>query len=151
MKTFAKFIGLVVILNLIRYLVGGPIEKLLVLDRLFGAMEKSAAYFNTQFTTLDWATSFFYNFMLWLTITWVFVKMHPLLSGNYIVRSLKVYGLMYLFFASVSAVYMNHYSHPKDFYLYNILDGLIVFPIVAIANGLIYPRLLGKAGAPLSG
>jgi hypothetical protein len=47
---------------------------------------------------------------------------------------------MFLFFASVSAVYMNHYSHPKDFYIYNILDGLVVFPIVAVANGLLYPR-----------
>ena len=35
---------------------------------------------------------------------------------------------------------MNHYSHPKDFYFFNVLDALIVFTIVAVANGLLYPR-----------
>ena len=118
-------------------------EWLLVLDRLFAEMEKHASYFNTEFTAFDWVTSYFYNFMVWLAITWVFHKMHPVLSGNHLVKSLKVYALMYVFFASVSAVYMNHYRHPKAFYLYNLLDALIVFPLVAIANGLLYPRILG--------
>ena len=42
-------------------------------------MARSAACFNTQFTTLDWVTSYFYNFMVWLTIAWVYAKMHPVL------------------------------------------------------------------------
>ena len=144
LSSLIKFLVFVVILNVIRYLLGGPVEKLLILDRLFGAMDMSSSCFNTHFTILDWTTSFFYNFMMWLTFTWVFIKMRPGLSGHEVVKSLKVYGLMLLLFASISAIYMNHYRHPKDFYFYNILDGIIVFPLVAVANGLIYPRLFRK-------
>jgi hypothetical protein len=149
MKFLFKFLALVVALNIVRYVVSWPFEALLIFGPLFGAMEKSAAYFNTNFTSLDWVTSYFYNFMMWLTASWVFVKMHPALNGNYFVKSLKVYGLMYLFFTSLSAIYMNHYSHPKDFYFYNILDGLIAFSIVAVANGWLYPLFFKKVGNPI--
>ncbi|MCI0694063.1 hypothetical protein L0337_18900 [candidate division KSB1 bacterium] len=37
--------------------------------------------------------------------------------------------------------FWNH-LHLKVFYLYSMLDAAILFPIVAVANGLIYPRLL---------
>lgn len=144
LTSFLKFLSLVVILNIIRYLVGGLLEQWLVLPGMFGAMEESAACFNTQFTTFDFATSYFYNFMMWLTISWLFVTMHPVLSGNFVIKSLKVYGLAYLFFVSLSAIYMNHYNHPKDFYLYSLWDGLLIFPLVAMANGLIYPFLFKK-------
>ncbi len=145
-KTLLKFFTLVIILNIIRYVAGFPIEKLFLPKTLFAAMERNSSYFNTNFTTFDWVTSYFYNFMMWLTCTWVFILLQPVLRGNDIMKSLKVFGLMYLFFASISAIYMNHYSHPKDFYLYSMSDGLIVFAIVAIANGLIYPRIF-KDGA----
>lgn len=46
---------------------------------------------------------------------------------------------MVLTFASISAIDMNHYSHPKEFYLYSFFDALLVFPIVAVATGLLYP------------
>jgi hypothetical protein len=48
---------------------------------------------------------------------------------------------MLLFFTSVSAIYMNQYSHSKWFYIWNCLDAVIVFAVGAIANGLLYPRL----------
>ncbi len=140
-RDLVKFLTLVLALNLIRYVFGYPFEKLLIFDPLFGTMERNALCFNTRFTTLDWTTSYFYNFMMWLTITWVFVKMQPRLAGDPVTKSLKVYGLMFLFFTSVSAIYMNHYRHERTFYGYNILDALIVYTLVAVANGLIYPRL----------
>ncbi|MDZ7344389.1 MAG: hypothetical protein ONA90_07725 [candidate division KSB1 bacterium] len=34
---------------------------------------------------------------------------------------------------------MNHYNHPKDFYLYSILDNAMPLTIVVIATGLLYP------------
>ena len=142
--SFVKFLVFVLILNVIRYALGGLIEKFLIFGPLFGAMEKSASCFNTQFSTWDWATSYFYNFMMWFTTAWVFAQMDPVLKGNPVLKSLKVYGLMFLMFASISAIYMNHYRHPKDFYFYNILDALLVFPLVAIANGLLYPLLFKK-------
>jgi hypothetical protein len=57
------------------------------------------------------------------------------------VKSPNVYSLMYMLLVNVSAIYMNHYRHPKNSYAYNILDKLIVFPLVGIVNGIIYPRL----------
>jgi hypothetical protein len=89
--------------------------------------------FNNQFTPTDWATSFFYNFMMWLTATWVFVLMAPGL--------LKAFRLMLMFFVSVSAIYMNHYAHSKWFYIWNSLGAVIVCAVVAVSNGLLYPRI----------
>ncbi len=43
----------------------------------------------------------------------------------------------------LGAASMNHWIHSKVFYFWNILDAAIVFPIVAIANGLLYRRIVG--------
>lgn len=145
-KDLLKFLSFVVALNLVRYFAGYPVEKFFIFDSLVGAMEKSAYCFNTHFTTFDWVTSYFYNFMMWLTVAWVYVKLQRVLTCSDVIKSLKVYGIMYLYFASLSGIYMNHYRHPKTFYFFNVLDGLLVFPIVAVANGLIYP-LLFKEGS----
>ena len=60
-------------------------------------------------------------------------------------KSFKIFGLMCLFFVSVAAVYMNHYTDAvKPFYFFSMIDALIVFLMVALANGLIYPRLFKK-------
>ena len=40
---------------------------------------------------------------------------------------------------------MNHYTDAvKPFYVFSMIDALIVFSIVALANGLIYPKLFKK-------
>ncbi|MFI5176789.1 MAG: hypothetical protein ACHQKY_18165 [Terriglobia bacterium] len=144
MKTFLRFLVLVIALNLVRYVAGIPIEFPLVVNKMSGVMERNASCFNIHFSTLDRTTSYFYNFMMWLTITWVFHLLPPSLRGSFVGKSLKVYGLMFLSFASVSAIYMNHYIHPKSFYVYNIFDALIIFPLVAVANGLLYPLLMTR-------
>lgn len=142
-----RFLLLVVVLNIVRYVVGGPLEAVMILPGLFGEMERHADYFRTEFSTFDWATSYFYNFMVWLVATWVFHISRPAVRGADLAASLKVFGLMWLFFASVSAVYMNHYSHPRAFYAYNIADALLVFALVGVANGLLYRRILGRHAA----
>jgi hypothetical protein len=141
MKTFLKFFALVVLLNVIRYSFAYlPLEQL-AFQPMFGVMNANPAYFNMNFSTSDWATSYLYNFMMWLAFTWVFVLVQPRLKGHPVLRALKVYGLMFLIFASISAIYMNHYAHPKEFYLYSIFDALLVFPVVAVATGLLHPIL----------
>ncbi len=142
-----RFLSLVVVLNVIRYAVGAVIEPALIFPGLFGAMEGASSYFNTSFTTLDWITSYFYNFAVWLTCVWVFHLMRPSLRGNDVAASLKAFGLMWIYFASVSAVYMNHYSHSRAFYGWNIADALMMFTVVAIANGLLYRRFMGAYAA----
>ncbi len=141
MKVFFRLFVLVIVLNLIRYLIIGLIEIPLIFPYLFGEMEQHATYFNMEFTTVDWVTSYFYNFMMWFTIVWLFHLLQPVIVGNDILKSLKVFAIAWIFFASVSAIYMNHYSHPKDFYFWNILDALIVFSAVALANGILYPMV----------
>lgn len=144
MRYFFRFILLVIVLNFIRYAAGMPLERVFIFDGLMGTMADNPSYFNTNFSTVDWVTSYFYNFMMWLTSVWIFDRMHPVFAGGWMAKSLKIFSITWLFFASVSAIYMNHYSHTKMFYIYNILDSLIVFTLVALANGFLYPRLLTK-------
>ena len=144
MGTIPRLLLLTVLLNLVRYLIGGLIEQVTVMPRLLSAMAASPAYFNTAFTPTDWATSFAYNFAMWLTAVIAFHLMRPRLGAGRWAPSLKGFGLMYAGFASVSAIYMNHYSHPKAFYVYSIVDGAIAFGVVALANALLYPRLVER-------
>lgn len=140
MKTVFKFLGLVLILNFIRYFIGGPIEALVLMEQMHAVIPQYPEVFDNNFSTLDFSISLFYNFMLWLTATWVFYLTHPQLQGNFILKSLKVFGLMGLFFVSLAAVYMNHYTADiKTFYLYSMLDAVILFPLVGVANGLLFP------------
>lgn len=142
MKKIGKFILLVFLLNLIRYLIGGPLEALILMEPMHAVMPKFPEVFNTEFSNADFIISLGFNFMLWLTATWVFYLAHPALKGNYIMKSLKIFGLMGLFFISLAAIYMNHYTDPvKPFYLYSMLDAVILFPIVGLANGLLFPWL----------
>lgn len=127
------------ILNILRYYVFGYVEQVIIMGPLFAAMEQSKAYFNNDFQTIDWITSYFYNFIMWFVITIAFHIGQPHIKGHIVLRSLKVYGLMLVMFARISAIYMNHYSHPKDFYIMNILDSVLIFPLVGIANGFLYP------------
>ncbi len=144
MQIALRLLALIFLLNVVRYLVAAPIEQLTVLPGLFEAMEADASTFNTSFTTVDWITSFLYNGVMWAVATVAFHWMHPRLSGGWIAKSLKAYGLMCLFFLSVSAIYMNHYSHPAAFYLYNMGSAVIAYAVVAVANGFLYPRLVTR-------
>lgn len=134
---------LVLLLNLVRYLIGGPLEALFVVENMHAVIPQFPEVFDNDFSNTDFVISLGYNFMLWLTATWMFYLAHPALKGNYIIKSLKVFGLMGLFFVSLAAVYMNHYTDAvKPFYLYSMLDAVILFPIVGVANGVLFPRFL---------
>ena len=146
--TCLRFLALVVALNIIRYVVGGLVEGPLIFPPLFGVMEENATYFNSDFQTIDWVTSYLYNFAMWAIVVWIYYIARPVLSGSEIVRSLKIFGIAFLFFASVSFIYMNHYSHSKDFYLINVADALLMFLLVGLANGLLYPLLMPKGRTP---
>jgi hypothetical protein len=145
--TVVRFLGLVVVLNIVRYVVTAPLETILVFPGLFAAMEASPSYFNTTFGQWEWVTSYAYNFAMWAVAAGVFHLLRPVLRGHDVVASLKAFGLQWAMFAAVSAIYMNHYSHPRDFYLWNILDGVLAFGVVAVTNGLLYRRVMGAAAA----
>lgn len=86
---------------MIRYVIGFPLESVAA-HRLFAEMERHPAIFNNNFTTLDWVTSFFYNFVMWLTAEWIFALLEPRLRGNILLKSFPAYGLMLLFFAALA-------------------------------------------------
>jgi hypothetical protein len=138
-----RFFALVVLLNIVRYVIGFLVEPWIIFPGLFGAMEENSAYFNTSYHTVDWVTSYLYNFGVWLVPAWVHHLARPVLKGTDVIASLKVFGILLLNFAAISAVYMNHYSHPKDFYLWNLLDAVLMFAVVGVANGLLYRRVMG--------
>jgi len=140
---FLRFLGLVVLLNLVRYVIGFLVEPWVIFPGLFHAMEESSAYFNTSFETVDWVTSYLYNFGVWLVPAWLFHLARPVVRGTDVIASLKVFGILLVNFAAISAVYMNHYSHSRDFYLWNILDAVMMFAVVGLANGLLYRRVMG--------
>ncbi len=141
MLRFLKLLGLALLLNLVRYLAGMPIESLTIMEPMHRVMPQFPEVFDTDFTSADFAISLGYNFMLWFTATAVFHLMHPALKGSLLIKSLKSFGLMCLFFVSLAAVYMNHYTDAvKPFYLWSMVDAVIVFTLVALANAFLYPR-----------
>jgi hypothetical protein len=135
-----RLLALTVVLNVIRYVVGGPIEAVTIAEPMHAVMPEYPQVFDVAFTSRDIAVSLGYNFAMWLTAGVVFHLLHPVLRGHMVLRSLQSYGLMALFFCSVAAVYMNHYQDPiKPFYLWSMVDAVIVFTLVGLANGLLYP------------
>lgn len=114
-----KLIALTVMLNLVRYVVIGFVKEIVIVEKIGAAMAASSSYFNLEFSTADWVTSYLYNFVMWLMLTVFFHKTHPFLRGGMILKSLKVYVSTLVVFLSISAIFMNHYSHPQDFYLYD--------------------------------
>lgn len=145
--TIVRFLLLVLLLNVVRYIAAFPLEMMLVFPGLFGAMESAPGVFNVSFTTGDWITSYVYNFILWTVSVFMFHRMAPVVGGKWIIKSVKIFFLPWLLFVSVSAIYMNHYAHTKMFYVYTMLDSVITFGIVAVANGLLYPRIMGKSSS----
>ena len=141
MKTIGKLAALVLLLNVIRYLVGGPLEAITIMEPMHRVMPLYPEVFNTDFTSTDFTISLFYNYMMWFWATIVFHLMHPRLQGPLWARSLKSYLIMAAFFCSLAAVYMNHYSSEiKPFYFWSMIDALILFPLIGLANAVFYPR-----------
>ena len=146
MKNALKLVGLTFVLNLVRYLIGGPIEGITIMEPMHRVMPLYPEVFNNEFGGTDFAVSLFYNFMMWLTAGWVFYLLHPVLRGGFVLKSFKSYGLMCLFFVSLAAIYMNHYTADvKPFYFWSMVDAVIVFTVVALANGFLYPLFFRDA------
>ena len=149
--TALRLLLLVVLLNVARYLVAPLLEAPLVFGPLFAAMDRQPEIFHTEFGTFDWVTSYTYNFVMWLACAWLFHMARPGVRGSDLLASLKVLGVCWLFYASLAAIFMNHYEDQRDFYLWMIVDGAIAFAVVALANGVLYRRVMGRHAAARSG
>lgn len=140
MNTVFRFLVFVVVLNVIRYIVGSPIEALTIMDKMYRIIGDYPTCFDTQFSGMDYILSFLYNFMMWLAAAWIFYMAWPAVTGSWMQKSFKIYGVVCLFFISLAAIYMNHYTAElREFYLFSMADALIIFAIVATANGFLFP------------
>lgn len=140
MKTIAKLAALVVVLNVVRYTVGGFLESFTIMEPMHRVLPRYPEVFDVDFSTTDFATSLVYNYLMWFWAAVAFHLLLPVLRGPLWVRSLKSYGLMAAFFISLAAVYMNHYvAAVKPFYVWSMVDALILFPLVGLANAVVYP------------
>ena len=143
---YIKFIGYVILLNILRYFPGSILESFTILDPMFAIMDQYPDCFGFQ--DEDFPLSFFYNFVMWLSVILTFHIGHRSLKGNMVIRSLIIFGICCLFFISLSAVYMNHFDQGiRQFYIYSIIDGILVFSYMAVVNALIYPRFFKAENA----
>lgn len=151
MNTTAKLAGLVVLLNIVRYTAGGYLEGLTIMEPMHRPLPLFPEAFDQDFTTTDFMISLVYNYAMWFVAAVVFHLLNPVLRGPILVRSLKSYLLMATFFCALAAVYMNHFvAGIRPFYYWSMVDALIVFTVVALANALLYP-LFFRDGVGTSG
>lgn len=146
MPIFLRLFLLVVVHNVVRYVIGGPIESVTIMEPMHRVMPQFPEVFDTDFTSTDFAISLGYNFMLWFSAALAFHLMQPSLPGGWLRKSLAGYGVLCLFFVSLAAVYMNHYTDAvKPFYAWSMVDAVIVFAVVGTANAFLYPRFFPDA------
>ena len=136
--TYLKLFLYTILLNILRYFPGGFIESYTIFKPMHQPMEQYPDCFG--FTAQDFPSSYAYNFLMWLSVILIFHIAHTSLKGKMIYRSIFIFALCFLFFASLSAIYMNHYIHGiRTFYVYSMLDGVILFSLLGIINGYVYP------------
>lgn len=139
-----RLVALTFLLSLVRYLVGGPIEAVTIMAPMHEMIPRFANAFDMNFSSADYAISLAYNFLLWFAAVLQFHLMWPALRGPMIVRSLMSFAASWLAFAGLALVYMNHFDDAlKAFYLWSIVDAAILFPLVGLVNGVLYPMLFG--------
>jgi hypothetical protein len=138
--TFIKLAVLTVLLNLIRYFAGGPIEAMTIAGPMHAPMALHPDVYDNTYTNTDFALSFLYNYGFWFAAVIAIHLMYPRLTGPALMRSLAGWAIMLFFFVSVAAVYMNHYVEPfRSFYIWSMIDAAIVFGVTALAHGILYP------------
>jgi len=138
-----RLLALTAVLNVVRYTIV-PLLEAPIVRHVFTAMAAEPEIFRTHFGTFDWVTSVVYNFVLWWVAVVAVHCMQPGLRGGWWLRCAKGWGLLWASFAAVSAVYMNHYTHERAFYLWNIADSLLVFALLGATYALLHPHLVGE-------
>ncbi len=140
--TVFKLILITLILNIVRYFVGGPIEGIVLMSAMHQAMPLYPEVWDNDFSTRDFVISLGYNFALWFAVVLNFHLMAPGLKGPMLLRSFISFGVSGFIFISLAAVYMNHFiAESRAFFAWSIVDALILFPLLALANSLVYPLI----------
>ena len=142
-ETVTRLLLLVLALNVIRYVIIGPMEQVTIMEPMHQGFVDYPEFFNADFATNDFIISLVYNFVMWVAVVLSFHYMQPSLPGLLLWRSLLSFALSGVFFISLAAVYMNHFrDHIKPFFLWSMVDAVLVFSMMGIANGLLYPLLV---------
>lgn len=150
-ETVVRLLLLVVALNVIRYLVIGPMEQVTIMEPMHRGFVDYPDFFNADFGANDFVISLLYNFSMWVAVVVSFHYMQPALGGPLLVRGLVSFGLSGLFFVSLAAVYMNHFrDHIKPFFFWSMVDAVLVFSLMGVAAGLLYPLFVPARLRPLA-
>jgi hypothetical protein len=106
-------------------------------------MEMFPEVFDNHFSSTDFANSLGYNYGMWFAVALAIHFMHPNTEGGGLRKSLVAHAVMCLAFMSIALIYMNHFQGAmRDFFFYSMLDGPIVFTVVALGNAWLYPKLV---------
>ena len=142
-ETALRLLLLVLALNVIRYVVVGPMEQVTLMGPMHRGFVDYPDTFNADFGTNDFIIGLVFNFVMWVCVLLIFHFMQASLPGPLLMRSVLGFALCALLFVSIAAVYMNHFrDHIKFFFVWSMVDALMVFVLVGIANGLLYPLLV---------
>lgn len=140
MISFLKLIPYALFLYLVRLFAIGWIEQYTI----FGPMHEPMATYEDcfGFTMDDLPLSHLFNYCLWLSVVLLFHLIRKSLEVKTIWASLIVFGICGLFFISLTGAYMNHFNDGiRVFFRYAMLDGVLLFGLLGLLNGWIYPLI----------
>jgi len=133
-----KLILLALVLYIIRFYGIGLLEQTSIFQPMHAPMSAYPDCFG--FTMDDLPMSHLFNYGLWLSVVFIFHLAHPSIEAKMIWRSLLIFGICGLFFVSLTGAYMNHFNDGiRVFFRYAMLDALLLFGILGLTNGLLYP------------
>lgn len=143
MPGILKLLLYTLLLNVIRYYPIGWMEGLIVFEPMHAPMVSEAGCFG--FREEDLWSSYLFNYVLWLAVVLNFHTSHHQLSGKLLWKSLQSFGISCLLFCSLAAVYMNHFNlEIRTFFIWSMVDALILFGLLGAVNGLLYPLFFKK-------
>lgn len=140
LKTFLKLVLYTAVLNVFRYYPIGWIELATLFEPMHAPMEQQALCFGFQ--PDDFTSSYIYNYLLWFWTVMIFHIGHRSIAGHMLIRSLVLFGLCAALFISLAAIYMNHFNQEiRVFFRWSMVDALVVFGLLALINGYLYPKI----------
>lgn len=144
LKTLIKLPLYAAALYLFRFYGIGLIEQMSFFNAMHQPMIDQPDCFG--FTMDDLPMSHLYNYGIWLVVVVLFHLIQPQISLPILAKSLLLFGLAALFFICITGAFMNHFNQGiRVFFRYVMLDALLVFGILGLVNGLLYPLIFMRS------
>ncbi|MEM1135881.1 MAG: hypothetical protein AAGI07_08565 [Bacteroidota bacterium] len=140
MFEFFKLSVYALMLYIIRFFLIGWIEQVTFFEKMHEPMNTYEGCFG--FTGADFPLSHFFNYLLWFTVVLAFHFGQKSLSFSLFWKSMVFFGIFFIFFIGLTGVFMNHFNQGiRIFFRYTMLDAVLVFGVLALVNGFLYPTI----------